>query len=100
MPFEKGHNLGKGRPKGSPNKIDGTIKQFLKDLVEDNQEKVLNQLDKLEGKAYLDAVLSIMEYVQPKLSRAEVVAEIEIKDEVDLSKYSVDDLKDSIGEGD
>ena len=29
MPFEKGHNLATGRPKGSPNKFSSEIKEIL-----------------------------------------------------------------------
>jgi len=95
MPFEKGdENINRGgRPKGSKNKVDGTIKQFLQDMIEGNTEKIEEELGTLKGKAFLDAMFNFMEYVQPKLSRTEVKAEIETKDEIDLSNYSLEDLK-------
>ncbi len=92
------NNTGKkfgGRKKGTPNK-DNELKKFLKDLANDSTEKLEQELNKLEGKAYIDAMFTLMEYVQPKLSRAEVVAEIETKESIDLSKYDIKDLKKSI----
>lgn len=76
MGFEKGNTIGKGRPKGSVNK-DNELKAFLRELVNDSQEKLEQELSKLEGKAYVDAMFALMEYVQPKLSRTEVKAEVE-----------------------
>ena len=67
-----------GRTKGTPNKIDSDTKQFLNDIVSNNQDKIEQELDKLDGKAYLDAVFNLIEYIQPKLSRTEVKAEVEI----------------------
>ena len=91
MPFEKGHNLSKGRPKGSPNKVESTTKKFLQDLIDGNTDKITTELNSLKGKAFLDAVFNFMEYVQPKLSRSEVELDI-IEDEIDLSKLPQDVL--------
>lgn len=96
MPFEKGHDLGKGRPKGSKNKVESTTKKFLQDLIEGNTEKIEAELDTLTGKAFLDAVFNFMEYVQPKLSRAEVETTIEVEDNyIDLTTLSRE-LKDKL----
>jgi len=74
-----------GRQKGTPNKVEGTTKKFLQDLIDGNHTKIENELESLTGKAFLDAVFNFMEYVQPKLSRAEIQAEIKT-DDIDLSK--------------
>jgi hypothetical protein len=91
MPFKEGHNLGKGRPKGSKNKVEGTIKHFLKDLIDGNTDKIKTELESLQGKAFLDAVFNFMEYVQPKLSRSEITAEI--IENTDLSNVSPETLE-------
>ena len=71
-----GKREGSGRPKGSVNK-DSELKVFLLKLVNDNQEKLVNEIKELKGKAFTDSMFALMEYVQPKLSRTEVKAEIE-----------------------
>ena len=76
MGFEKGNTAGKGRPKGSVNK-DSELKVFLLKLVNDNQDKLLDEIKTLNGKAFVDSMFALMEYVQPKLSRTEVKGEIE-----------------------
>ena len=73
------NNTGKkfgGRQKGTPNKVESATKKFLRELVDNNQEKIKKELEKLEGKAYLDALNNLMEYTEPKLSRTEVKAEV------------------------
>jgi hypothetical protein len=97
MPFQDGHNLSKGRPKGSKNKVQSQTKEFLKKLIEGNEEKIENELNSLKGKAFLDAVFNFMEYVQPKLSRTEVKAEVKTE-EVDLSNLPQDVLDKLLGE--
>jgi len=75
-----GNTTGKkfgGREKGTKNKVESKTKQFLKDLIDDNQAKIQKELEKLEGKDYLQALDRLMEYTEPKLSRTEVKAEIE-----------------------
>jgi len=84
-----------GRQKGTPNK-DNELKKFLIDLVNNGQQKLIDELETLNSKDYVDAVFKLMEYVQPKLSRAEVKTEIKIDESIDLSKYSTTDLKDAI----
>ena len=59
-----------GRRKGTPNK-DNELKKFLIDLVTDSQDKLIKELKELKGKAFVDSMFSLMEYVQPKLSRSE-----------------------------
>ena len=76
MKFEKGNKSGKGRPKGALNK-DSEFKKFLKDKFEENKDRMFREIAELKGKQYLDAMFALMEYIQPKLSRTEVTAEIE-----------------------
>jgi len=66
-----------GREAGTPNKIQSKTKDFLKQLVDDNQERITEELAKLKGKDFLIALNNFLEYTEPKLSRVEVKAEIE-----------------------
>lgn len=88
-----------GRQKGSQNKntpenkrIQQNTKEFLTQMVNDNQEKILTEMKKLTGRSFLTAIFQFMEYVQPKLSRTEVKAEIESSGYSELEGMSTDDL--------
>lgn len=104
MAFKKGKSGNpEGRPKGSISEKTKVWNEIGQWFANEGLEAYLNNLmelmtssdtkDKAEAMKRYEALL---EYFKPKLSRAEVVAEIEVKDEVDLSKYSTNDLKQSI----
>jgi len=98
MPKGKTNNPN-GRPKGTQNKVTTETREAFKTFVEDNQEHFQGWIERVAetnpAKA-IELVSNLAEYVLPKLSRTEVIAEIEIKEEVDLSKYKLEDLKNSI----
>ena len=39
-----------GRKAGTPNKITGTLKEFLSDLIDDNREQIKQDLESLSAK--------------------------------------------------
>lgn len=91
------NNTGKkfgGRQKGTPNKVKSQTKKFLEQLIEDQQDKIKQELENLEGKAYLDAVGNLMEYSQPKLSRTE--AKVEVKEEIRSIGYGDDEPEEEV----
>lgn len=76
MPFEKGHKLGKGRPKGAGNKDLEPIRKAFRDFVEGNLKQVqkdYNELDTAKDRLYF--ILNIAEYCIPKLQRTELTGE-------------------------
>jgi hypothetical protein len=79
MPFEKGKNKTGGRKKGLPNKKTAILDTFAQSVVDGGMEKFKKELNKLEGKDFVNAYLSLFEYVKPKLSRMEMKAEVEAK---------------------
>lgn len=96
MPFEKGHKHGKGRVKGSTNKKTEQWNKFAEWFMSEGMERLQEEMSKLEGKDFVKEVKDLMEYFQPKLSRQEIKAEVENKNEIDLSKYKTEDLKKSL----
>tara|TARA_R110000744_G_scaffold148351_2_gene261401 strand:- start:16775 stop:17080 length:306 start_codon:yes stop_codon:yes gene_type:complete len=90
---DKDGNKTGGRIKGSVNKTQSSTKAFLRQLIEDEQDKIQTELGKLEGKPYLDAINNLMPYTEPKLSS--VTSDIKIDDNVktDLSKVSRETLE-------
>lgn len=84
-----------GRPKGSPNKTTQEVRDSFHCFVEGNQDKfeewIMRVAEKNPAKA-IELVTNLAEYILPKLSRAEVKAEVEVKDQVNLSNLPQDVL--------
>jgi hypothetical protein len=71
MPFYEGHKLsvGKGRPEGRKNERTLQWEMFVEHCMSQGLEKFKAELNKLEGKDYVDAFLKLLEFHQPKLAR-------------------------------
>lgn len=79
-------NAGKGRPKGSPNKITQEFRDTVKQLLDDNADNVaiwLTQVasgtddSKPDPKGALDILSKLAEFAAPKLARTELVGDKE-----------------------
>lgn len=96
-----GAREGAGRKKGVPNKDTKEIREAFQKLIEDNLENMTEWLmrvaEKNPAKA-IELINGLSDYVIPKLSRAEVKAEVENKDVVDLSKLPDDVLRRILNE--
>ena len=55
-----------GREAGTPNKITGTLKEFVANLVDDNREQIVKDLKALKPKERLAVLERLMQYVLPK----------------------------------
>lgn len=78
--FEKGHNLAKGRPKGSLNRSTEMMKLTIARAVDNTLNTLSADLEKIkkqDPERAIELALKLMEYTLPKLSRTEVKAEIE-----------------------
>lgn len=76
MPFEKGHSLGKGRPKGSSNKSTQRIRDAYTQLVEDNLEQLKADFAELDPKDRIKLYMELSKYVIPTLKQTEMTADI------------------------
>lgn len=77
MKFEEGKPKTGGRTKGTPNKKTAVLDSFAMMICEGHAERFEQELNNLEGREYVNAFLSLFEYVKPKLSRMEMKAEVE-----------------------
>ena len=63
--FNKGNNYGKGRPKGSQNKLTTKTKDFLKELLFD-ENKFLEDYAELDINQRMELRIKLASYVLPK----------------------------------
>lgn len=61
----------KSSRKGIPNKATSSIRDSIQSLVDSKFEQYQDELDKLDGKDYVQAYHQLLEYVLPKLQRVE-----------------------------
>ena len=70
MPFEPGHTLATGRPKGSPNKENKELREAIQARVNGAIPDVVSVLAEMRESnpvKYTENVLKLMEYVIPKM---------------------------------
>jgi len=72
MPFKPGHNLSKGRPKGASNKSTETIKRSISMLLENNINIVQSDLDEMQPRDRVNALLQFMKFVIPTQKAVEI----------------------------
>lgn len=66
MSRKKGSPKTGGREAGTPNKITGTLKDFVTNLVDDNRQQIKDDLKALRPKERLTVLERMMQYVLPK----------------------------------
>ncbi len=82
MPFEKGHKLATGRPRGAINRSSEMMKLSIAratNKVLDDLPKIMEDMIKKDPKGAVDIALKLLEFHLPKQSRVEMRAEIEQK---------------------
>ena len=71
MAAKKGHKKAGGRAPGSKNKKTLLLETFAQTIVEGGMERFRSELNKLSGKDYVNAYLSLMRYCAPTLHKTE-----------------------------
>ena len=66
MSRKKGTPKTGGRQVGTPNRITGTLKEFVENLVDDNREQIIDDLKSLRPRERLAVLERMMQYVLPK----------------------------------
>tara|TARA_R110002050_G_scaffold221618_1_gene357484 strand:+ start:68 stop:376 length:309 start_codon:yes stop_codon:yes gene_type:complete len=72
MPFESGHSLATGRPKGSSNKSTEIVKKNVALLLENNIQIVQEDLDQMQPRDRVNALLQFMKFLIPTQKAIEV----------------------------
>lgn len=60
-----------GRPKGSTNKSNTELREFLQLLIDENREQLEKDLQELEPKDRIKVILEMMRFVLPTLKNVE-----------------------------
>jgi hypothetical protein len=79
MPFEKGHKLGKGRPKGADNKLSKEAREIFIETLEGqvpNIEDAFAKVLKESPSKYLELFAKYAQYFVPKKTETEVKGEL------------------------
>lgn len=61
-----------GRAAGTPNKVSGTLKEWLTSLIDKNRDQIEKDLQDLEPKERLQMIEKLMQYVIPKQAAQQV----------------------------
>ena len=84
MAQQKGHTGNpNGRPKGTPNKVTTTVRNWIVELINDNREQMEQDLKALQPLERLEFISKLLPYILPKVERA---------DEVEGAAYTMADV--------
>ena len=86
MPFEKGNNLGKGRPKGKLNRSTEQAKLTLARLANKGLDNITEDIDKIREANPIKAAeiyIKLLEYVMPKLKAVDMKVDADVKQKVE-----------------
>tara|TARA_B100001059_G_scaffold90640_1_gene89371 strand:- start:4 stop:252 length:249 start_codon:yes stop_codon:yes gene_type:complete len=67
MPFEKGHNLATGRPKGTPNIITNELRNLCKETLQEEIIWFIENKDQFDPHIRLQAMFKLASFVLPKV---------------------------------
>ncbi len=96
MGVKKGQvNNPAGRPKGAKSRATADLRKAVNDLLDNNWEKIQNDIDKLEAKDRLTFLERLLSYSLPKLSAVEVHGDLTAKLE-GMSEDQLNSLIDHI----
>ncbi|MFR9543519.1 MAG: hypothetical protein SNH27_15900 [Rikenellaceae bacterium] len=79
-----------GRPKGSPNKVTTEMKEWVKELIDNNREQLERDLKILDPDERWRVIEKLMSYVMPKMQSVET--------KIDLNNLTDDQLNAIVGE--
>lgn len=96
----KGTEKTGGRKAGTPNKVSGTVKEWIASIIDGNREQFEKDLEKLEPGERVRIISNLLQYVTPKMqsvSPGEMLNE-EYKKLEELLESAPDELVDRITE--
>lgn len=83
-----------GRTAGTPNKVSGTLKEWLTSLIDKNRDQIEKDLQDLEPKERLQMMEKLMQYVIPKQAAQQVKLDFESMTDEQLQQLVNDITKE------
>lgn len=83
-----------GRTAGTPNKVSGTLKEWLTSLIDKNRAQIEKDLQDLEPKERLQMMEKLMQYVIPKQAAQQVKLDFESMTDEQLQQLVNDITKE------
>lgn len=89
-----------GRPKGSPNRVTGTVKEWIASIIDGNREQFEDDLKKLDAGERVRVISNLLPFVVPKLqsASAQELLEVEYKKLEELLDTAPDEAINEIVE--
>ena len=89
-----------GRPKGTPNKVTGTVKEWIASIIDGNRQQFEEDLTKLDAGERVRVISNLLQYVTPKMQSAspEELLEAEYKKLEELLDIAPDEAINEIVE--
>lgn len=66
-----------GREKGSPNKITGSVKDWISSIIDNNRDKFEKDIKALDGPERVRVISNLLQYVTPKMQSVSPTEQIE-----------------------
>jgi uncharacterized membrane protein len=67
MGRKKGTTKTGGRTSGTPNKITGTVKEWIASIIDGNRQQFEDDLEKLEPGERVRVISNLLQYITPKI---------------------------------
>ncbi|MEL7271551.1 MAG: hypothetical protein AAGL34_18400 [Bacteroidota bacterium] len=98
MPFTKETAADAGAKstrKGVPNKTTDNLRKKIEEILDDNWERLGEDIDSLSPKERVDTIVKLLEYALPKLNRTEFNGSTSVEDYLKLTpKQRMEKLKE------
>lgn len=87
MGRRKGTEKTGGRVAGTPNKVTGTVKEWITGLIDKNRAQVEKDLKMLEPKERLQVLEKLMQYVVPKQAAVSAKVDFDSLTDAQLDEF-------------
>ena len=100
MARRKGTEKTGGRKKGTPNRISGTVKEWITSIIDTNRNQFEDDLELLEPSERVRVISNLLQYVTPKMQSVSPgeMLDVEYKKLEELLESAPDEVVDKIVE--